>query len=84
MNGGEQYLAYCLDLARGQNKLSNKDISILKKFYMAQQALSQELLEAKPLGICKITTSPGGATEVDTLGQKDCISGRENSKETLS
>ncbi len=28
----------------------------LKKFSMAQQELSQELLEAKSLGICKITT----------------------------
>ncbi len=28
----------------------------LKKFSMAQQALSKELLLAQPLGICKITT----------------------------
>ncbi len=28
----------------------------LKKFSMAQQELSQELVLAKPLGICKITT----------------------------
>ncbi len=31
----------------------------LKKFSMAQQELSQELVLAKPLGICKITTSVG-------------------------
>ncbi len=28
----------------------------LKNFSIAQQELSKELLEAKPLGICKITT----------------------------
>ncbi len=28
----------------------------LKRFSMAQQELSQELVLAKPLGICKITT----------------------------
>ncbi len=31
-------------------------IDKLRKFSMAQQALSQELVLAKPLGICKITT----------------------------
>ncbi len=35
-----------------------KDITIkLRNFGMRQQALARELLEAKPLGICKITTS---------------------------
>ncbi len=31
-------------------------IDKLRKFSMAQQALSKELVLAKPLGICKITT----------------------------
>ncbi len=31
-------------------------IDKLRKFSMAQQELSQELVVAKPLGICKITT----------------------------
>ncbi len=31
-------------------------IDKLRKFSMAQQALSQELVVAQPLGICKITT----------------------------
>ncbi len=31
----------------------------LKRFSMAQQELSQELVLAKPLGICKITTYVG-------------------------
>ncbi len=31
-------------------------IDKLRNFSMAQQALSQELVLAKPLGICKITT----------------------------
>ncbi len=31
-------------------------IDKLRKFSMAQQALSQELVLAQPLGICKITT----------------------------
>jgi len=32
-------------------------ITKLRKFSMAQQELCQELVLAKPLGICKITTS---------------------------
>ncbi len=39
------------------HNLSNKVQDKLKSFFMAQQALSRELLAAKPLGICKITTS---------------------------
>ncbi len=31
-------------------------IDKLRKFSMAQQALSQELVVAQPLGICRITT----------------------------
>jgi len=35
-----------------------KEVTIkLNNFGTAQQALCRELLEAKPLGICKITTS---------------------------
>jgi len=72
MNGGDQYLAYCLDQALGPKKLSSKDISILKKFYTAQQALSVELREAKPLGICKMHTSTDmvGETPSSLKGQK--------------
>lgn len=39
------------------NRISTKDLHKLKNFYMAQQALSRELQAAKPLGICKTTTS---------------------------
>ncbi len=36
---------------------SPKVLETLKQFFMAQRALSVALLEAKPLGTCKITTS---------------------------
>ncbi len=35
---------------------TNEVIDKLRNFSMAQRELSQELLEARPLGICKITT----------------------------
>ncbi len=35
---------------------TKEGITKLKKFSMAQRELAQELLLAKPLGICKITT----------------------------
>jgi len=41
----------CTELA-----FTKEAIIKLKNFSMAQQALSQELVLAKPLGICKITT----------------------------
>ncbi len=73
MNGEESYLAYCLDQALGPKKLSNRDIAILKKFYMAQRALSQELLEAKPLGTCKMpmSTDMGGETSSNLENSKE-------------
>ncbi len=41
--------------------LGSKQLTIkLRNFGTAQQALSRELLEAKHLGICKITTSENG------------------------
>ncbi len=39
----------------------------LNNFGIAQQALSRELLEAKPLGICKIITSPEGERSFKSL-----------------
>ncbi len=36
------------------NHLSKECQELVNKFFMVQQALSQELLVAKPLGICKI------------------------------
>ncbi len=65
----------------------------LRNFSMAQQALCKELLEAKQLGICKITTSENGKPvfkSLDSMLQsgKDIISidiilSREDQKETL-
>lgn len=49
------------------DQLSTEDLAKLKKFSMAQQELSQELLEAKPLGICKITTSIGQDPLIESL-----------------
>ncbi len=42
----------CLTLPAFTKEALNK----LKKFSMAQQELSRELVVAQPLGICKITT----------------------------
>ncbi len=39
----------------------------LRNFGMAQQGLVKELLAAKPLGICKITTLPGGKRSFKSL-----------------
>ncbi len=39
----------------------------LKNFGLAQQELVRELLAAKPLGICKITTSPEGKRSFKSL-----------------
>ncbi len=39
----------------------------LNNFGTKQQALSRELLEAKPLGICKIITSPEGKQSFKSL-----------------
>ncbi len=39
----------------------------LRNFGMQQRALARELLEAKPLGICKITTSPKGKQSFKSL-----------------
>jgi len=50
----------CLESDLVSNHLGNFSPKVLAKltnFFMAHQALSQALLEAKPLGICKITTS---------------------------
>ncbi len=39
----------------------------LNNFGIMQQALARELLEAKPLGICKIITSPEGKQSFKSL-----------------
>ncbi len=69
----------------GSNLLSQECQKLLKDFFTAQQELSRELLEAKPLGICKtsiygtnvsnlrnpIVTSTNGknSTMLDTFGR---------------
>jgi len=49
-----------------QSDLQPDKIQSMKNFYMACQALSQELREAKPLGICKMR-GYGSMTEKDGL-----------------
>ncbi len=49
--GAEQFTNYL------RPSLTLKELARLREFYMAQQVLAQELLEAKYLGTCKITTS---------------------------
>ncbi len=51
--------------------------SMVKRFSMAQQALSQELLEARPLGICKTI----GSTRISNTMTR--ISTNVDSKEML-
>ncbi len=41
------------------NPLSKDSLLKLRRFYTQQLALSQALLAAKPLGICRTTTSVG-------------------------
>jgi len=69
----------------GSDLLSKECQELVNKFFTAQQALSQELLAAKPLGICKtsiygtnvsslknpIVTSISGknSTMLDTFGR---------------
>ncbi len=69
------------------NHLSPECRELLKKFFMAQSALSRELLEAKSLGICRtsifgtnalslrnpLVTSINGksSTTFDTFGKRD-------------
>ncbi len=52
-------------------KLSPKQVIKLKNFYMLQRELARELLEAKSLGICKITTSIGRAGIVTKFSDED-------------
>ncbi len=62
------------------NLMSIKDLRMLRSFYMAQQALSLELLEAKPLGMCKTTTStnPHGQSLEEEDGQEVNVGSRGN------
>ncbi len=50
---------------RLRDPLSREQLLKLRRFYTQQLALSQALLEAKPLGICK-TTMSGGEVSLDT------------------
>ncbi len=59
--------------------LTQKQLRILREFYMAQQALAVELLEAKSLGICKITTSTKTdptMKELSNVALKETLSSR--------
>ncbi len=47
--------------------VSNRHMKMLIGFYMAQQALSQALSEAKPLGICKTITSGKNPIKLSNL-----------------
>ncbi len=70
-----------------QTSLSKQQLLKLRRFYMQQLALSQELLAAKPLGICKITISEESQL-LDTFLEEEeaarCILSREGSKEMSS
>ncbi len=68
---------------RLRDQLSKEDLLKLRRFYTQQLALSQALLEAKQLGICKTTTwgkNPLQSTLVEEE-QVSCILSREDSKE---
>ncbi len=51
MRGGKTGMKECM-----QPAFTREAYEKLRKFSMAQQELSQELVLAQPLGICKITT----------------------------
>ncbi len=74
--------------------LGSRQLTVkLRNFGIKQQALCRELLEAKHLGICKITTSENGKPVFRSLDSMlesgndtikiDIILTREDSKETL-
>ncbi len=52
------------------NPLSRSSLLKLRRFYMQQLALSEALLAAKPLGICRTTTSVGEKS-LDTYLEED-------------
>ncbi len=58
--------------------LTLKQLRVLREFYMAQQELAVELQEAKPLGICKTTTS---ISDPSNIQRKSLV---EDLKETSS
>jgi len=71
-----------------------KEVTIkLRNFGTMQQELARELLEAKPLGICKITTSKEAKSSIKSLAlirengpvtmKIDIILTNEGPKETL-
>ncbi len=69
---------------RLRNRLSKQDYLKLRRFYMQQLALCQALLEAKPLGICKTTTSGENPLNESFHMEGDvltCISPKEDSRE---
>ncbi len=67
-----------------RDQLSNKDLIKLRRFYTQQLALSVALLDGKPLGICKTTTSGVNPLQ-DTLLEEErlarCILSSDASKE---
>ncbi len=76
--GAEQFMNYI------KPSLTLKQLRTLREFYMAQQALAQELLEAKRPGICKIITS--GENPILEENQATVIDGglpENDSKEIL-
>ena len=76
------YMEQPFSRLRGQ--LSHKDLIKLRRFYTVQLELSQALLDGKPLGICRITTS-GENPLLDTFQEEDvdkkCTTSKGDSKE---
>ncbi len=54
-----------IDLWYTDYNVSKQHMSKLIEFYMAHQELSLVLLEAKPLGTCRITTSVGNRIKLN-------------------
>ncbi len=60
----------------GKQLVTQKQQRKLNNFYMAQRELSLALLEAKPLGICRIITSTNlatGAINIYTEGSRGTL-----------
>ncbi len=76
-----------LPLQHLHDQLSKPQLLKLRRFYMQQLELSQALLEAKPLGICRITTSGRNPTLHIHRGEEDLndyIPSKNDSKEMSS
>ncbi len=74
-----------LSSGRFYDLCSDKDIVKLRNFYMSQRALSRELLDGKPLGICKtITSGSDPLLGIRLVDQAKCITSEDVDSKEMS